>query len=73
MVRIPGFHSCSRDSIPSCGTEILEQEKIFSQYAFIKNFYCKYMTNSQNSILRKQRNILNGQEIFFLMGKDFKR
>ena len=24
MVRIPGFHSCGRDSIPSCGTEILQ-------------------------------------------------
>ena len=24
VVRILGFHSCGRDSIPSCGTEILQ-------------------------------------------------
>ena len=38
----------------------------------IKNFYCKYMRNSQNSILRKQPNFSNGQK-FFLIGKEFKR
>ena len=92
MVRILGFHSCGRDSIPSCGTEILHaawqkkkkkkdtvrrikdkpsnRRKYFLSMHLIKNFYCKYMRNSQNSILRKPI-FLNGQKIYFFNGQRF--
>ena len=59
-----------KDTVRRIKDKPSNRRKYFLSMHLIKNFYCKYMRNSQNSILRKPI-FLNGQKIYFFNGQRF--